>query len=206
MYKNNGYTLSDLKLTKEMDQDFRCSNQYKLDKATKTMLRSADHGLMVTITFAGVISKAESITCLNKLLYFVNHEVFGKNYEDEGNFLNGIAVYEEQMNGRPHYHIQIEQCDELDDYSIQELNDLFEQKSKKIKLDNPRYKQKDINGCNYTCDAFGRNAVHIVELNNPDGMAGYLSKDLSKYNNSSYSPLSKDGATFILETGYRTYN
>lgn len=206
MYKVNGYSLSDLKLSKELDDKLKRSNQYQLDKIAKTMLRNIEHGLMVTITFAGVISKDESVRCLNKLFHFVNYDIFGDDYEDKDKFLKGIAVYEEQMNGRPHFHLQIEQCDELDEYSLKELKNLFKVKSKKIKLDKPCYKRKDKNGCNHTFNAFGRNAVHIVKLDHPDGMAGYLSKDLSKYNNSSYSPLSKDGVIFIIENRYRTYN
>ena len=70
---------------------------------------------------------AESLRLVNKILHFVNYDLFGRKYKNNNNFLDGFGCLEFQKNKQPHYHFLI-----TNHIEKSELKGKFIRKLKKI--------------------------------------------------------------------------
>ena len=52
-------------------------------------------------------SDDEAISLTNRLLHFVNHQIFGRRYKQKNRFLHGVGCLEYQANHNPHFHLLI---------------------------------------------------------------------------------------------------
>lgn len=138
-------------------------------------IQNQDPNIFLTITFKQhyEMTDIQAFRLLNKLLHFVNAELYGRNYQQNDQFLPGIGCVEYQANQVPHFHLLI-----TTDEPVNRTNDAFVKKITK-------FPQLSLRGFDFQ------------EISEVENIAPYITKSITDTTQNKIFPLSKDGISHI---------
>lgn len=189
---NNKLSSNDCYLMRDLQDEFKKSEKFKLNKSYIEFLSSFDYRFSLAVTFNNDHSLKTSFEYFNKLLHFSNRKIFGKNYIKKNKFIDGFLFVEKQKSGRYHFHILITKNSNIG-YDETDILDIFNECANRVTTRTGKSGYK----------VFGDRAFHFKDLDKDyfykKGAIGYSSKELLRHNNKSIHPLTINGIDYIDE-------
>lgn len=129
--------------------------------------------MFITITFKEMydLGEKKAYELLNRLLHYVNEDLFGKKYKQKCEYLSGFGCCENQFNLTPHFHLILNN----NNVDACKINHSFLGKIDK-------FHQMSTLGFDFQ------------EINNEEVLASYITKTITEYTHDRIFPLGKDGA------------
>lgn len=186
-----------LKVRKELDfieslkVESKNSSSRKIKQSYIDWIYEYEYCYFVTFTFQYEYTVLQGIQHINKLMRYVNEQIFGKRYFKKNVFLDGFVVVEKHESGLPHYHMIIKKDSKIDMKGRLGFKDIFEIQSKKVTMD------VGTSGIRI----FGTKSIDIRKIYSDD-IVGYVTKDIWKSRGNTVFPLSRVGILYTDLDGY----
>lgn len=180
-------SMKDELLIKEMDKDKLSSLRYKTNRGYLDFIKRDTYSHFITVTFQYDHAFNQKINYLNKLIHFVNRELYGKKCYERGEYLKGLLFAEKHASGEYHFHLLISNDSKVTECK-KDIGDMIYKSVPRVRSKKGRDGYR----------IFGRDSMDIKAVYDNKGVVKYASKGVWSSNGTSVFPLSKDG---VINTG-----